>query len=272
MIAGVFAAAPLWDFGIHVEGIFGWNINADGSLTRAGGRIDPTAVALLNGEPNTLDAEKALALAPDLIITVTFQPDDPSQLWGIDPGAASLVSEIAPVIAISGLQRADILVQRFAELAVALGADLATPGLEAQRANYDAANERLRMAVTTTPASALFAFPEPDQVYLANPNTTADVQLFRDLGLRVLPDTDDDSESWVGVSYEEIGAYEADLFFYATGDGAMPFDEIVAHPTLGQMPAVASGHAVPWQQDVVFSFPGVAESLDTVATAVHSLG
>jgi iron complex transport system substrate-binding protein len=271
--AGVFAAAPLWDFGIRPAGIFGWNINADGTLTAAGGHIDPMQVEILNGEPNMLDPEKAVAIEADLIVTVTFDPGDPLALWGMTPEAVPQVEGVAPVIAISGVQRADMIAERFADLAMSLGAAVTDPGITTQVTAYDAAAERLRQAVADRArVAALFAYPDVDQVYLGNPDAAADVQLFRALGLGIVPPEGPADDSWIPVSYEQIGSMQSDLFFYAVGEGLPDEDGIRAHPTLSLHPAVAAGRIAPWQQDVIFSYSGLATILDGVSEAVESLG
>lgn len=270
--AGVFAAAPLWDFGVRPVGIFGWNINADGTLTEAGGSIDETRVEILNGEPNLLDPERAVAVGADLVVTVTFSPDEPDNLWGMTPEAVPLVERVAPIIAISGIERADLIAERFGRLAEALGSDLQSSSVQGQSAAYDDAATNFQALTSAHPEiTAIFAFPEPDQVYLANPIEAADTQLFSHLGLRVLPADSKPGEGWIPVSYEEIGLYASDLFFYAAGEGALTETEILAHPTLSRHPAVAAGNLAPWRQDVVFSYAGLAEILTGVSQAIADL-
>jgi hypothetical protein len=65
---------------------------------------------------------------PDLIVTLTFNEDDPLDYWGIAAdGPLEQIQQVAPIIALSGVRAADAITARHAELAAALGVNLEAP-------------------------------------------------------------------------------------------------------------------------------------------------
>jgi iron complex transport system substrate-binding protein len=120
IVADVSAAAPLWDFGIRPVAVSGWTAGGDGYNAAAWGNIDQDAVDVINGEKPLPDPEKLLALAPDLFVTITWDPADPANYWGFeDADEIERVRSIVPIVAISATGSAAVSTERFAELAAA---------------------------------------------------------------------------------------------------------------------------------------------------------
>ena len=73
ILADVNIAAPLWDFGVRPVAVFGWNasLDDDGQFGAAGGRIDPTMVEFAGDVTEPIRLEDAVAMQPDLILTIT---------------------------------------------------------------------------------------------------------------------------------------------------------------------------------------------------------
>ena len=109
-----------------------------GEPDQAGGNVDPAAVQVA-GNTTSNNPEKVVVADPDLLVTITWTPDDPTEYWSIDPKSCPQVLPIAPLVAISATGMADVNTERFAELAVLLGADLSSPELAEAKATYEAA-------------------------------------------------------------------------------------------------------------------------------------
>jgi len=269
VIADVNVAAALWDFGVRPVGIFGWNIMANETLNDAGGNIDPSSVLFLNDAVTTIDVERAAAATPDLIVSLVFAPE--YGVWSIDPEVQDKVEQVAPIIAISGISRSDVAVERFAELAAALGIDLESPDIVAQQTTYEAARTRFTDAIAAKPGmSALFVAADVTALWVANPDAAGDVMLFRDLGLDVPSVPVAEGEYWQQLSLEEAAKYPTDLFFYSLRGIPNTAEEIKAHPTVGLHPAVKAGQVFPWNQDVILNYPGVTAALDSVSSAIEA--
>lgn len=273
LVIDVNAAAPLWDFGVRPVAVFGWLATASGDFGPAGGRIDATQVEIIGDGEATIDVEALVGLQPDLIITLTFTPDDPAEYWSLPAdGPLEQVQQVAPIVAISGVQSANAGVARFAELAAALGMDLEAPEIVADNARWRVAEEAFRAALAEKPGiTAIFAAPSADIIYIANPQVAGELVYYRELGL-TLPDVEinpEDGDFWEYASLEEVGKYQTDMLF-SSYRGSLPVEDFIAIPTVAILPAVAAGQVFEWNQDKTLSYRGIADSMDGVVVAITS--
>jgi iron complex transport system substrate-binding protein len=275
IVADVNAAAALWDFGIRPVGIFGWNASDSGDLGPAGGNIDPTAVEIGGNSTEPFQLEPVLAMQPDLLVTLTWEPENPTEYWSLDAeeSVLPLAQEIAPIVAISAVGLADANTGRMAELAAALGADLETPELVAASEEYDAALAQLpEVAAEQADLTVMFAYISRDgeQWYIVDPAGWADVSLYESLGVNVIiPETSDGY--WQTLSFEEALKYPADVIFNSSRGGGtltLNLEELQAHPTFGQHPAVAAGQVGDWNQDFIMSYQGMTDALNAIITTL----
>ena len=266
IVADVNAAAPLWDFGIRPVAVFGWNASETGDFGPAGGNIDPNAVEVVGNPTETFQLEPAVAVRPDLIVTVTWAPDDPTEYWSIGTDILPQVLQIAPIIALSATGSADINTARFAELAKALGADLATPELIEAKARYEAVFSALPgIAATKSDLSILFMYAaDEEKIYIANPSDWADLTLYQSLGLGLVQPDAAPGSYWEELSFEQAIKYPADILFNSTRPGTFNAEDLKAHSILGQHPAVKAGQVGGWNQDFIMSYQGMATALENI--------
>ncbi|MEJ7901139.1 MAG: ABC transporter substrate-binding protein, partial [Thermomicrobiales bacterium] len=218
----------------------------------------------------TIDVEALVGLQPDLIITLTFSPDDPLEYWSLAAdGPLEQVQQVAPIVAISGVQSSNAGVARFAELATALGMDLEAPEIVADNERWLASEAAFRAALAEKPGiSAVFAAPSPDIIYIANPQVAGELIYYRELGLAI-PDVEinpDDGDFWEYASLEEVGKYQTDILF--SSYRGSPVEEFLAIPTVATLPAVTAGQVFEWFQDEILSYRGIADTLDNMTEAV----
>jgi iron complex transport system substrate-binding protein len=263
VVIDVNAAAPLWDFGIRPIAVFGWLANPEGDFGAAGGNIEPDQVEIIGNGQDTIDVEALVGLQPDLIVTLTFAPDDPLDYWSLaSDGPLEQVQQVAPIVAISGVQSAAAAVARFAELAEALGADLAAPEIADAESAWRDAEDAFTAAVEAKPGiSALFVAAGADMLYVANPERAGDVMYFRELGLTVPAVSIDpaNGDYWEYVSFETIGKYQTDLFM--SSYRGLPIPEVEAIATVSALPAVQAGQIYTWNQDFIASYQGMTAIL-----------
>lgn len=272
------AAAPLWDFGIKPDALFGWNVMADGSLNDAGGNIDAEGIPTVGNVNEPINIEQLIAVEPDLIITITTALDNnPEDYWSIDAGLLDQVKAVAPLIAISTTGAANEtnpsdagkITERFAELAGLLGADLQSEELTAAKADYDAAIENFSaVAAEKSDLTALFLATGEETHWVAWAPAWSDLSLYTELGMNIQePETHDGW--WEQISHEQALKYPTDLLFISTR-GALTIDELKASPTFGAHPAVKANQVFDWNQDTIHSYQGVTEALNGIADALES--
>ncbi len=271
LVIDVNAAAPLWDFGIRPQALFGWNVLADGSFGDAGGNIDPEGIAIVGDVNERIRIEDLIAQEPDLIITVAWDLEDPKAYWSIDAELVDQVNAVAPVIAISTTGMADANTQRFAELAALLGADLETPELKSAEADYEAAIQRFKdAAAANSDLTALFLAPTPETVWVAYGPDWADLNMYGEFGLTIVEPDAEPGSFWEQISHEQALKYPADMVFISTRAESLSAEDMAKSPTWSKHPAVAAGQMYPWNQDFIQSYQGMADALNGIADATEA--
>lgn len=261
--ADVNAAAPLWDFGVQAQAVFGWNASESGDFGDGGGNIDPAMVEVVGDLSEPIKIEPLVAFDPDVVITLTFVLDDPDEYWSIDAALVDQVREIAPIIAMSGTGNAAVNTERFAELAAALGADLETPELVEARELYLAATANLEtVAAASSNLTILFAGIDAEAMYVANPPDWPDLSMYMEMGVNaVIPDAAP-GDYWESLSLEQGLKYPADIIMTSTRGGSWQLADLVDHPVFSAHPAVKAGQVYPWNQDFIQSYQGMREAMD----------
>jgi iron complex transport system substrate-binding protein len=272
VVIDVNVAAGLWDFGYRPVAVFGWNAVREGDFGPAGGNIDPAAVEIVGDVSEPINVEQLVGVDPDLIVTLTFNEDDPLDYWSIAAdGPLEQVQQVAPIIALSGVRSADEITARHAELAAALGVNLEAPEVVAANDELTAAEAALADALASKPGiSAMFVAPDAETIYIANPQVAGELQYLRAQGLTI-PDVEINPENgdfWQYASLEEIGAYQTDLIF-SSYRATLDIEAFTALPTVATLPAVVAGQVYTWNQDIVYSYQGLTDVLNNVTTAIN---
>jgi iron complex transport system substrate-binding protein len=259
------AASALWDFGIRPVAVSGWTVATDASW----GNVDrATPNITLSAETSEPNLEDLLELGIDLFVTVTWgnNEENPYQWSFPEPAAYARTNEIVPVIAISATGMADKNMLRFAELAGLLGADLDTPELVEAEATYEErAAEFAQVATEKADLTSLFIYADGEYEYVAYPPLWADLAMYQAMGLNIIvPEDAPPGDYWEELSPEQASKYISDMIFQSTREGIFTIEELTAHPTYGQLPAVEAGQVYPWNQDFIQSYQGLTAAFDTL--------
>lgn len=270
IVAYVGSAATLWDYGIRPVGAFGPLRREDGGANPLAGNVDPEAVTSLGEGWNEIDLEELVALQPDLIVSTTYSPGIPGDLWGLEPDLAAQVGEIAPVVTISAFETSVTeSLARFEDLAVALGADLDAPRVKASREQFEQASEAVRQAASERPGLRVLVMSAwPEAIYVANPAAASDLTYFQELGVELVAPDNPDSY-WEELSWEQALKYPADLLLLDARDGGYTVANLADAPsTLAAHPAVKAGQVGNWYTEFVLSYDAFATILEELAVAI----
>lgn len=266
--ADLIAAAPLWDFGIRPVAVSGWTV---GTAT-AWGNVDrstPDITAITGAsEP---DLEQLIALHPELFVTATWlSAENPYEWTFSDPEAFAHVNAVVPVVAISAAGSALADTERYADLAAALGADMSAPDITQAKAELDATLAAFTAFVDAHPdLTVLFIGVDNDAAYVANPAALAELAMYQELGLQIVVPNVAPEDYWETLSLEQANLYPADVVFQSTREGTLSLEELGAHPTFSQHPAIRSGQLAAWNQDVIHSYQGLTVALEAVLEALQ---
>lgn len=265
--ANIVTAAALWDLGIKAVAVFDWTASAypDGDHI-AWGNIDVDQVANIGDADGNILPEDLILAEPDIVLTQTFDPTDPSQTNGVIPDLAPQIGQIAPVLVVTDMASTGIQLERLVDLAASLGANLDAPEVVAARTAYDEkVTEFQTVASEQSALTTLFADFDPDAMYVAGPGGVAELVYLRDLGLTFAnADSSEANEYWETLSLEEALKYPSDVLFNDVYSTILTLEELRQQPTLAVMPAVVAGQVGLWKRDFPVSYEGMTDFLETI--------
>lgn len=269
VVAQSTAAASLWALGFEVVGVFGPQRLPDGSNDPTIGDVDLSRVTSVGEEWGELDLEKLAALKPDLIVSIMYVPPE---LWYILPDVQPQVEVIAPTVGITVGQRPiKEAVQRFEDLAAALGADLNAPEVADARRHFDEASAALQAALAEKPdLTVMFGAGSLETLWVSNPPYYADLAYLQELGMNIVV-PDNPEMYWEALSWEQALRHQADVLFYDSRTGVVQPPELAAQvPTWNHIPAVKAGQVYPWVAVPPYSWDGLATILEDITAAVKA--
>jgi iron complex transport system substrate-binding protein len=241
--------SSLWNHGI--EPVAAWGQTSIEDDVAFEGK-DLSGVEIVGTSYGQIDLERLAAADPDVIVASVYPTDSEGTL---DPDAPMYgfesieqqeqVAEIAPILAIAWRGSAAEVIERTAELAGALGADLDGAEVSAARADFAAASA----ALTAAAAGGLTVLPvyatESDGWWMARAADDPSLHLYQDLGVQ-FADPGGEDYFWNSVGWEDVPNHPSDVLLYSLRLSMGP-DELAAQPTAALLPAVRAGQLHPWK-------------------------
>jgi iron complex transport system substrate-binding protein len=273
IVANIVTAAALWDLGIQPVGVFDWTVSnyPDGNHI-AWGNIPADQVVNVGNADGNIDPEMLLTLDPDIVLTQTFDPTDPSLTNGVPPELFDQINAIAPVLVVTDMARTDVLVDRLVELGASLGADLEAPEVVAAREAYEAKiAEFQQVAAEKSDLTNLFANFDSSLIYVGGPKDVSELQWLTELGLNFAnADSEMATEFWEELSAEQAMLYPADVVFSDVYSVLLTAEDLASEPVFAAMPAVAAGQVGLWNRDFPVSYAGATQFLETILETLRT--
>ncbi|MGO1975301.1 MAG: hypothetical protein ACTH2Q_20270, partial [Propionibacteriaceae bacterium] len=140
IVTDAYSAAALWEYGIRPDAVFGYGLEEE--ALNSLGNADRDSMEVV-GEGGELSVEKLAALQPDLVIGYGNVDNPTSWTWW-DEDVATQVNEVAPFAGVnfSGRPTVDVI-EEYAGLAEALGADVAASDAASAQEDFDTASATL---------------------------------------------------------------------------------------------------------------------------------
>ncbi|MFT4038729.1 MAG: ABC transporter substrate-binding protein [Thermomicrobiales bacterium] len=262
--------AALWDFGVRPAGIFAWEatVAPDGD-DPAWGHIDAAEVVNIGGgEAGNLDPEKLAALGADLVVTTRF--DDATPYVQIDPEVVEQIRAFVPVVAAYQPGPALTNLQRVAELAQLLGADLDSPQNTADREAFETAQADLAALLAEKQGLRVLVIDPYEAEYgVVAPRDFDDLAWLAELGVPFIGADWEPGVWFESHSAEDALAYPADVVLISNLAGRLTADALQAHPTYGQHPAIKAGQIGEWSQSYIPSYPQLTTTLRNTIAALQ---
>ncbi|MFE5301324.1 ABC transporter substrate-binding protein [Streptomyces sp. NPDC056632] len=275
IVAFTGTAAALKDFGIEVKGVFGPTTVKDpktGAETAdvQAGDLDVKKVEIIGNVWGEFKIEEYLKLQPELLITDMWEKGD---LWYVPAEQKDKILKIAPSVALWAADKSmPAVLQRHADLAASLGADVQTARIKADKARFEAAAERVRKAAQgKKDIKVLIGSGSPDLFYVSTPARPTDTLYFKELGVNVITPAKLDQGGWFeGLSWENVGKYQADIIMLDNRTSALQPEALKAKPTWAALPAVKAGQVIPRVTEPLYSYAKCAPLLEDLAKALEN--
>ncbi|MFE9929562.1 ABC transporter substrate-binding protein [Streptomyces sp. NPDC005533] len=270
IVAFTGTAAALYDYGVSVKGVFGPTKTADGKPDVQAGSMDISKVEILGNVYDEFNVEKYAALQPELLVTNTWD----GTYWYVPEASKDKILKLAPAAAISvgGDATLDKALERTADLAKSLGADMNAKTAVDAKARFEAAAAKVREATKANPGvKVLVGSGSADLFYVSTPDTSADLKYFKQLGVEfVTPEKLDEGGFFESLSWENAGKYKADVVLLDNRTGTLQPEELKAKATWAELPAVKAGQITPRVTEPIYSYAKCAQILEDLAKSIQN--
>ncbi|MFE5810319.1 ABC transporter substrate-binding protein [Streptomyces sp. NPDC056491] len=270
IVAFTGTAAALYDYGVTVKGVFGPTKTADGKPDVQAGSLDISKVEILGNVYDEFNVEKFAALQPDLLVTNSWD----GTYWYVPEASKDKILGLAPhaAIKVGGDVALDKALERTAELAKSLGADLNSKKTVDSKARFEAAAAKVREATKANPGVKVLVGSGSDALFYAStPDTSADLKYFKQLGVEfITPDKLDEGGFFEGLSWENAGKYKADVILLDNRTGTLQPEQLKDRPTWAELPAVKAGQVTPRVTEPIYSYDKCAQILEDLAKSIQN--
>ncbi|MFD5098359.1 ABC transporter substrate-binding protein [Streptomyces albidochromogenes] len=268
IVAFTGVAAALHDFGVEVKGVFGPTKTADGKPDVQAGDLDVNKVEILGNAYDKFDVEAYVGLNPDLLVTAMWEKD---KLWYVPEASAGKILKVAPSVALWAAETTiPKAIQRHADLAKSLGADIGTKKITDAKARFEKAAERLRQAAKANPKiKVMIGSASPDLFYVSLAKMSADTLYFQELGVKFVEPKVDAAGFFESLSWENVDKYQADIIMMDNRTAVLQPSALKDKPTWTRLPAVKAGQVVPRTTEPIYSWDKCAPILEDLAEAIE---
>ncbi|MDK1347810.1 ABC transporter substrate-binding protein [Streptomyces sp. 378] len=273
IVAFTGVAAALYDYGIEVKGVFGPTKTKDGKADVQAGDMDVSKLTVFGNRFDQFNVEQYAAFRPEVLITTTF--DAAGSLWYVPETSKDKIAKLAPSVAISVFDRQmPKPLQRMADLAESLGADLEAAEVVEAKKRFEAASERLRKAAKSRPEIKVLAGSASDAIfYVSGSNFSIDLEYFKALGVNLVEPPEKAKEANGGwfenLSWENVDKYPADIIMMDDRASTIqPAD--ITEATWKKLPAVKAGQVISRSPEPILSYDKCTPLVENLAKAIES--
>jgi iron complex transport system substrate-binding protein len=269
IVAFTGVAAALHDFGIEVKGVFGPTRTPEGKADVQAGDLDVNKVKILGNAYDKFNVEEYAALNPDLLVTAMWEKD---KLWYVpELSTAKILKVGAPSVALWAAETTiPKAIQRHADLAESLGADVRAKKVTDAKTRFEKAAERLRQAAKANPkVKVMIGSASPDLFYVSLAKMSADTLYFQELGVKFVEPKVDAAGFFESLSWENVDKYPADIIMMDNRTAVLQPSALKDKPTWTRLPAVKAGQVVPRTTEPIYSYDKCAPILEDLAEAIE---
>ncbi|BCJ40281.1 ABC transporter substrate-binding protein [Actinoplanes ianthinogenes] len=270
IVAFTGTAAALADLGLQdkIVGVFGETKKADGTAEEQAGDLDISKVQIVGNAWGEFSVEKYAALTPDLLVTHMY---DQGAWWYVPDESKDKILAVAPSNALIGVGRVPLNkpIERYAELAKSLGADLNAPKVTEAKARFEKAAADLSAAAKASGGiKVLFGSGAADIFYVSSAAVSSDLMYFKELGVDLIMPEVKGADYYESLSWENADKYKADIIFLDARTGTLQPKDLASKPSWNALPAVKANQVFPWQAVPIFSWNHAAPLIEAITAAI----
>ncbi|MFF6957437.1 ABC transporter substrate-binding protein [Streptomyces sp. NPDC008317] len=267
LVAYVGAAAALHDYGVECVGVFGPTTVKGGGADAQAGDLDVSKLTVVGNTWGEFNIEKYAALSPQLLISHMYEAPT---LWYVPDESAKKILGIAPSVGIS-LKGVPITtpLQRYAELAASLGADMDSTTNAAAKARFEKASADLRAAAKASGGiKVMAASGSADSFYVSTPPSASDLSYYKSLGVDFIVPDKVEGGFFETLSWENADKYKPDIIMLDNRTATLQPKDLAAKPTWAQLAAVKAGQVIGWPSEPIFSYDKCAAQIEALTKAI----
>ena len=259
------AAAALHQWGVTPVGVFGDDPQGDPALAR----FPWDRSEIVGSVYGEIDIARLLVLKTDLIVSQWYPPPVDAPLFGFkDRAQQKQIGAQVPIVGLNGRAIATKQIDRFGDLARALGSDPAAAAIVGARDAFLKAAGRLSGIARRKSGLRIIAVSgDQSTMYVAKPVDFGDLAFYRQRGLPIAS-AQTSQAYWDRFSWDRAAKYPADGILYDARSLFLPLREAKAIPPFAALPAVRAGQIAPWQVNPPPSYQAYQQSIDDLATTI----
>jgi iron complex transport system substrate-binding protein len=265
IVAYATAAAALYDWGVTPVGVFGVDPREDPLLARLPwDRVQ--VVGSVYGEINLQDLR---SLKADLIVSRWYPPPANVPLFGFKNLAQQkMIGSQVPIAGIDSHVVATREIERFGDLARALGVNTRSGRIARARADFVRAENRLSQIARGHSNLRIIAVSgDQSTMYVAKVPDSSDLSLYAARGVPLVSAHSSDPY-WDSLPWRKAATYPADGILYDARHYALPLADAKAIQTFAQLPAVRAQQVGGWQADAPPSYQTYTKTMNDLAKTI----
>jgi iron complex transport system substrate-binding protein len=265
IVAYTTAAAALYDWGVTPVGVFGDDPREDPSLAdfpwgnvqivgSTYGEVDPGALHALNAE---------------LIVSRWYPPPENAPVFGFkDLKQQRAIGAQVPIVGLNGHVIAARQINRFGDLASALGVSTSSGRIAQARAEFTVAEANLsRVARRKSKLRIIAISGDQNTLYVAKTGDSGDLTFYAQRGVPLVS-AKTPKPYWDMLPWKDAGKYPADAILYDSRSGVLPLRDAKGIPAFAELPAVRANQIAAWQGDPPPSYQRYTRTLNDLAMAI----
>jgi iron complex transport system substrate-binding protein len=265
IVAYTTAAAALHQWGVTPVGIFGDNPREDPVLAR----FPWSKSEIVGSVYGEIDIAKLLSLKAELIVSQWYPPPADSPLFGFkDLEQEKRIGARVPIVGLNGHVIATKQIDRFSDLARALGSDTMAGAIVRARAAFLTAAASLSgIARRKSNLRIIAVSGDQSTMYVAKLVDSGDLSFFRRRGVPLVSAQTSDAY-WDRFGWDHAAKYPADGILYDARTTLLPLRQAKQIPAFAALPAVRANQIARWHVNPPPSYQAYTEAMNDLATTI----